>query len=346
MSTPLFVDPEISTQADGAQSSRVRVPLLKDPYEAFRQAYLVRTDTESEPFKDPVKTETPESPHIVAPPTCHVEESEGSGTSGARSRSSNSTAPLLPYHPLTHTTPVLVPSLGRTVRMAVRVSPVMSLTFSVSIAEEAAMPDLAFYKRFGSFYDSSPSPTFLVWKRYRGTSELILDTNSEGDELRDKDDDEEEDEEVEESLDSDSKSENAEEEGPTIEDEDPTTGDEGLAVGDESPGSERPERVSALRQPTLTTWIDPKDGIAYIDVLSYPPLAPLVQTPPSPEWSCGSVLVCPTHSIVPSPISSPMISLSVPSPVPSPATVEAEGFLTQLGAQVEMQEGLIRDHTV
>nr|GEW30879.1 hypothetical protein [Tanacetum cinerariifolium] len=339
MSTPVFVDLEISTQVDGAQSSRVPVPLLKDPYEAFRQAYLVRTDTESEPFEDPIKTETHESPHIVAPPTCHVEESEGCGTSSARSRSSDSTAPLLPYHPLTHTTPVLVPYLGRIVHMAVRVSPVMSLTFSVSIAEEAAMPDLSFHKRFWSFYDSSPSPTFLVWKRYRGTPELIVDTNSEGDELRDKDDVEEEDEEVEESSDSDSKSEDAKEEGPTIEDEDPATGDEGLAVRDESPGievesleSERPERVSALRQPTLTTWIDPKDGIAYIDVLSYPPPAPPVQTPPSPEWSCGSLLVCPTPSIIPSPISSPMISLFVPSPVPSPATVEAEGFLTQLGA--------------
>ncbi|GKB49834.1 hypothetical protein Tco_0900587, partial [Tanacetum coccineum] len=112
------------------------------------------------------------------------------------------------------------------------------------------------------------------------------------------------------------------------------------------PESERPERVSALRQPTLTTWIDLEDGIAYIDVPAYPPPAPPVQTPPSPEWSSGSLLVSPAPSIVPSPISSPMISLTVPSPVASPATAEAEGFLTELGAQVEMQGGLIRDHTV
>ncbi|GJU16037.1 hypothetical protein Tco_1144003, partial [Tanacetum coccineum] len=167
-------------------------------------------------------------------------------------------------------------------------------------------------------------------------------------------------------------------------DEGPTAGEEGLATGDEGPsmrleslglggdavvpesqqqaasvvemamgeplglgyGSLRDQRVLALRQPTLTTWIDPEDGIAYIDVPAYPPPAPPVQTPPSPEWSSGSLHVSPTPSIIPSPISSPMISLIIPSPVASPATAEAEGFLTELGAQVEMQGGLIRDHTV
>ncbi|GKB91504.1 hypothetical protein Tco_0963776 [Tanacetum coccineum] len=41
-----------------------------------------------------------------------------------------------------------------------------------------------------------------------------------------------------------------------------------------------------------------------------------------------------------------MIPLTVPSPVASPATAETEGFLTELGARVMMQGGLIRDHTV
>ncbi|GKB82720.1 hypothetical protein Tco_0949615 [Tanacetum coccineum] len=41
-----------------------------------------------------------------------------------------------------------------------------------------------------------------------------------------------------------------------------------------------------------------------------------------------------------------MILLTVPSPVASPAMTEAEGFLTEFGAQVKMQGGLIRDHTV
>ncbi|GJZ42908.1 hypothetical protein Tco_0590163 [Tanacetum coccineum] len=108
MSTLVFVGPEISPQADRAQRSRVPVPLLDDPYEAIRQAYLVGTDTESEPFEDPIETETPESPHTVAsptslhdstPPTCHVEESEGSDTSGARSTDHGSTTPLSPIDP-------------------------------------------------------------------------------------------------------------------------------------------------------------------------------------------------------------------------------------------------------
>ncbi|GJY71247.1 hypothetical protein Tco_0474950 [Tanacetum coccineum] len=238
----------------------------------------------------------------------------------------------------------------------------MSPGYSARIEEVAAMSDAAFRKRFRSSYESSPSPssTLLVWKRYKGTSELILGTNSE----------EEEDEEVEESSDSNSESEDAEDEGPATGDEGPTAGDEGLTAGDKGPGMrvkslglgedkavpegqqrvvsvvetvvgqgfgsvpepEGLERVSTFRQLTLTTWIDLEDGRTYIDVPAYAPLAPPVQTPPSLEWLSGSFLVSPTPSIVPSPVSSPMISLTVPSSVASPATTEAKGFLTELGA--------------
>ncbi|GKC35169.1 hypothetical protein Tco_1047553 [Tanacetum coccineum] len=41
-----------------------------------------------------------------------------------------------------------------------------------------------------------------------------------------------------------------------------------------------------------------------------------------------------------------MIPLTVPSLVATPAAVETEGFLTELGAQVVMQGGLIHDHVV
>ncbi|GKA25826.1 hypothetical protein Tco_0711935 [Tanacetum coccineum] len=105
------------------------------------------------------------------------------------------------------------------------------------------------------------------------------------------------------------------------------------------PEPERPERVSASRQPTLTTWTDPKDGMVYMDVPAYPPRAPPVQTPLSPEWSSGSLSISPAPFIVPSPILSPMIPLTVPSPVATPATAETEGFLTELGAQVKMYIG-------
>ncbi|GKE92203.1 hypothetical protein Tco_1573298 [Tanacetum coccineum] len=98
--------------------------------------------------------------------------------------------------------------------------------------------------------------------------------------------------------------------------------------------------------PTLTTWTDPEDGMVYIDVPAYPPPAPPVQTPPSPEWTFGPLPISPSPSVVPSPISSPMIPLTVPSLVAIPTTAETEGFLTELGAQVEIQGGLIRDHVV
>ncbi|GJU32373.1 hypothetical protein Tco_1175962 [Tanacetum coccineum] len=216
--------------------------------------------------------------------------------------------------------------------MAVRVPPAMSSGLSASIAEVAAMSESAFRKRFSSSYESSP---FVIFTRPFLTG------------MRD--------------------------EGSTAEDEDPAAGDEGLAARVEGPGmddesyclddeshgmddegrglddeihsgygsapeSERPERVSASRQPTLTTWTDPEDGMVYFDVLTYPPP---VQTPPSPKWTSGLLPISPSPSVVPSPVSSPMMSLIVPSPIATPATAE-----TELGAQVKMQGGLIRDHAV
>ncbi|GKB28512.1 hypothetical protein Tco_0867913 [Tanacetum coccineum] len=184
------------------------------------------------------------------------------------------------------------------------------------------MSESAFRKRFRSYYESSRSsspPDLPSRKRYRGKSELV-------------EEDDEEDEEIEESLDSDS----------GTGDEDPATGDEGpesdgLGVREEeeavpegphsllwggsgcgdsrqgsgsAPEPEIPERVSASRQPTLTTWTDSKDGMVYIDVPAYPPPAPHVQKPPSPEWSSSSLPISPAPSIVHSPISSPMIPLT------------------------------------
>nr|GFA25640.1 hypothetical protein [Tanacetum cinerariifolium] len=188
----VFVDLDISTQADEAQSSRVPVPLPEDPYETFREAYLVGTDTKSELIKG-----------------------------------------------------------------------------------------------------------------------------------------QEEDEEVEDSSDSDSESKDAKDEGPTVKDEDPAAGDEGLTAGDEALTAisepfglgygelRRQEIALAEGQMPSVFEIHPEDGIAYIDVPTYPPPAPPVQTPPSPEWTSAT-----------------------------PVTAETKGFFTKLGAQVEMHGGFIRDHTV
>nr|GEX12906.1 hypothetical protein [Tanacetum cinerariifolium] len=243
MSTLVFVEIEIFTQADGAQSSRVPVPLSKDPYEALMHAYLVGTDTKSEPFEG--KTEAPKLPRTVVsptalpdstPPTCHIEESEGSDMFGSRSMSSDSTTPLSPDHPLTHTTPTFVPILRRSARMAVRVLPMLLPSLSTSMAEVGAMSDLAFCKRFRSSYESSPSSSPLdipSRKRYQGTYELVEDDiDVEDDE---EGDDKEEDEEMEESLDFDSVSEGTENKGPAVED-DPAAGDKGLAARDEGLG--------------------------------------------------------------------------------------------------------------
>ncbi|GJW54023.1 hypothetical protein Tco_0098108 [Tanacetum coccineum] len=375
MSTLVFVNQESFTQADEAQSSRVP------------------------PFEDPIDTKTPESPLAIALPV-----------------------------PLSESTPhVLVPILRRTARMAVCVPHAMSSGLSTGMAEVAGMSKFAFCKRFQSSYESSPSmspPDLPSRKRYHGTSELV----------EDKEDDDEEDEEIEESMDSNSVSEDAEDEGPTVEDEDPAAGDEGLTTGVKGPGiddegyglydesrdiddggrsvesdglgleeeeeavpggqqqaasvigttvsaplglgygalrrrelaleegdvystfevgqgsrsaleSERPERVSAFRQPTLTTRIDPEDGMIYIDIPDYPPPAPPIQTPPLPEWTSGSLPISPSHSDISSPISSHMVPLTIPLTVPSliatPAAVETEGFLIELGAQVEMHGGEI-----
>ncbi|GKB62431.1 hypothetical protein Tco_0918617, partial [Tanacetum coccineum] len=289
-----FVDPEISTQADKAQSPRVPVPFFEDPYEAIRQSYLV-------------ETETPKLPHTVASPTSlpdstlptrHAKDSVDSDTFGARSTPSDSTALLSPDHPLTHASPTLVPILCRTARMVMRVPPAMSPGLSASIAKEK--------------------------------------------------DEEDEDEEVEETLDSDSESEDAKDEGPTVEDEDPAAGDEALVVKT-AVGKPLGLGYEALRHRDIALgegWIPSVFEAAYIDVPAYPPPAPPIQTPPSPEWSSGSLPVSLAPSIVLSPISSPMILLTVPSPIALPTTAEAEGYLTELGARVEMQGGLILDHTV
>nr|GEX40002.1 hypothetical protein [Tanacetum cinerariifolium] len=261
-----------------------------------RQAYLV-------------ETETPESLHTVA--------------------SLDSTPPTsLPDSTL----PTLVPILYSTACIAVRVPPAMSPGLSTSIAEVAVMSDSAFSKRFRSSYNSlsssSSPPDLPSQKRYRGTSELVDDDEEEEDEKEE--DDKKEDDEVEESLNFDIESlslkrdevvpEGQHREASVVK----TVVGEPLGLGygtlrrreialgdgrmpsvfkvghssESVPEPERPKRVSAFRQPTLTTWIYPED----------------------------------VPSISPLPISSPMIPLTIPSPVASPVIAETGGFLTELGA--------------
>ncbi|GJY41964.1 hypothetical protein Tco_0429234 [Tanacetum coccineum] len=262
--------------------------------------------------------------------------------------------------------------------MDVRVQPTMSPGCSARIAEVAAMSDVAFRKRFRSPYESSPSPspTLPVWKRHRGTSELVLSADSEADELGNEED----------SLDSDSGCEGAEDEGLAAGDEDPGMRDEGFGLGEDevvpkgqqqvasivettveeplglgqgsgsAPEPERLERVLAFRQHTLTTWTDPEDNTIYIDVPTYPPPVPPIQTPPLPDWTPGSLPISPSHSDVPSPVSSPLISLTVLSPVATPTAtipidedqfieVSAQEFGTGVGERCYDIWSFVEAHT-
>ncbi|GJZ78639.1 hypothetical protein Tco_0643476 [Tanacetum coccineum] len=349
ISSQVFVDPESSTQADRAQSSRVPVPLPDDPYEAIRQAYLDGTDTESEPFEDTIDTKTLESPLAIAPSI-----------------------------PLSESTPpVLVPNLYRTTRMAVRVPPAMSSGLSTSMAGVAAMSESVL--RTSELVEDSEEDNDEEDEEIEESMDsdsVSEDAKDEGPTAEDEDPAAED-----EGLTAGVEGPGMDDEGYGLDDESRSIDDEGHSVERDILGleeeavprgqqqaapvvgtvtsaplglgygalrrqSERPERVSALRQPTLTTWTDPKDGMIYIDIPDHPPPAPPVQTPPSPEWTSGSLLISLSHSDVPSPILSPMIPLTVPFPIATPAAVEIEGFLTELRAHVEMQRGLIRNHAV
>ncbi|GKF50586.1 hypothetical protein Tco_0147053, partial [Tanacetum coccineum] len=154
MSTPTYVDSETITQ-------------------------LVDTDTESDPEEAPSEAEELQSLGSRVP--LMGEEFEAVEPSGTRndsshsSASSDSTTPLSPDHPLTHVSPTPTPT---------RVS------FHPRIAEAAALSPSSFRKRYRSSDETSSSSSSLtlpVRKRYRGTSELILDTDSEGDELGEED---------------------------------------------------------------------------------------------------------------------------------------------------------------
>ncbi|GKA22270.1 hypothetical protein Tco_0708232 [Tanacetum coccineum] len=299
MSTLAYVDSETITQADGVQSSRVPVPLPDDPHVAVRQAY---------------------------------EEFEASKPSGTRTISSHfpvssdSTTPLSPDHPLTHVSPTLTPTRVsfhcKTARIAMLTQQTLSLGMSSRIAEAAALSLSYFCKRYISSYEIlSSSLTLPVRKRYRGTSELILDTDREGDELREEGTEEDADDERE-SQGLDDEGQGLDNEGHSLDDESQGLEDEGLGLEEEEvvpDGQQQAVPVvetatseplglgyGALRHRELTVGNDR----VYTDILAYVPLAAPVQTPSSLEWSFGSLPVLPSSPVVLSPIASPVATLT------------------------------------
>ncbi|GKE93271.1 hypothetical protein Tco_1574366 [Tanacetum coccineum] len=295
------------------------MPLLEDLYEAIRQAYLDGTNTESEPFEEPIDTEILESPLAIAPPISLSES----------------------------TPPVLIPILSRTVHMVVRVPHAMSSGLSTSMVEVAAMSEFALRKRFQSSYESSLSvspPDLPSRNRYR---------NDEGPTAEDEDP-AAEDEGLtagvegpgihdegyglnDERHGGDDKSRGIDEEGHSVE-------SDGLGLKEEEEAAPRGQQQAApvagiamstllglgygaLRHRELALEegdvYNPEDDMIYINIPDYPPPAPPVQTPPSPKWTSGSLPISPSHYDIPSPVSSPIIPLSVPSPIATPTTVKA-----------------------
>ncbi|GKA05784.1 hypothetical protein Tco_0684904 [Tanacetum coccineum] len=323
MSTPVFVDPESSTQADKAQSSRVPLPLPKDPYEAIRQAYLDGTDTESEPFEDPIDTETPESPLTVAPPASLPES----------------------------TPPILVLILRRIARIAVRVPPAMSSGLSTCMAEVAAMSESpkeddneedeeieeSLHSDSVSEDAKDEGPTAEDEGPAVGDEGLAARVEGPGtdDESYGLDDESHGMDDESHGLGDEDHSVESDRLGLKKEEEEVVPGGQqqadpvmgitvsaplGLGYGafrrrelalqedyvystfeirqgfGSAPESERPERVSTSRQPSLTTWTDPEDGMVYINVPTYPPPPP-VQTLPSNEWTSDAGGLIHDHAV-------------------------------------------------
>nr|GEV92652.1 hypothetical protein [Tanacetum cinerariifolium] len=108
---------------------------------------------------------------------------------------SDSTSPLSHDHPLTQKSPTPTPSqasyYSSTARMTVRTQPTLSPGYSAKLTEAMTLSPLSFHKRYKSSYETpsssaSPasSPTLPIRKRYQGTFELILETKTEGPQMR------------------------------------------------------------------------------------------------------------------------------------------------------------------
>ncbi|GJY92822.1 hypothetical protein Tco_0508604 [Tanacetum coccineum] len=266
------------------------------------EAQLVDTDTESDPEEAPSKAK--ESQPLGSRVPLMSVEFEASNPSGTRtvsshsSVSSNSTAPLSPDHPLNHVLPTLTPT---------RVSFHCRTTHMASYRSSYETPS------------PSSSPTLPVRKIYKGTSELILDTDSEEDELGEEDTEEDD-------------SSDADDERQAV--------SEPLGLGYGAAKRRALESTEEISPSTheVGRALDPKDGRVYTDILTYIPLVAPVQTPPSLEWSLGSLQVSPSSPIVPSPIASPVATLA--------ATISVdEDQFTEVGAQLEFHGGILQDHT-
>ncbi|GJS35477.1 hypothetical protein Tco_0533859 [Tanacetum coccineum] len=258
-------------------------------------------------------------------------EPTGTRTDSSHSSAlSDSTTPLSPDYPITHVSPTPTPTRVsfhcRIAHMDVRTQPTLSPGMSARIGEADTLSPSSFCKRYRSSYDtSSSSPTLSGRKRYRGTSELILNTDSQGDELGEEDTEEDESSDTDDERDS----QGLDDEGHGLGDEDHGLGDESQGLEGEGLGLEKEEEVAPE---------DLEDDRVYTDVPAYAPPAAPVQTPPSLEWSSGSLPISPSSPVFPSPIASPMATPT------ATILVDKDQFI-KVGAQLELHGSILHDHT-
>ncbi|GJW86615.1 hypothetical protein Tco_0161955 [Tanacetum coccineum] len=168
-----------------------------------------------------------------------------------------------------------------------------------------------FLSRYGTRIDSSIHHIIISIselrgeKRYRGTPELILDTDSEGDELGEVDTKEDEEDESDESQ-------GLEDAGFGLEEEE---ADQAVLVVETALSKSLRLGYGALRRHELAVEEDQVPSTFEIPemteftmtlLLMSPQFAPCLGYPPSPEWSLSSLLVSPSSTVVTSPTSSPV----------------------------------------
>ncbi|GKA74588.1 hypothetical protein Tco_0780890 [Tanacetum coccineum] len=298
MSTPAHFESKIISYTVGAQSSRVPTPLPDDLYVAVRQAHLVDTDTKSEPKEAPSEIE--EFQPLVSRVPLIDEEFEVSEPSDTRITSSHSSASSDSTAPLSPDHPLTQTSPTR-------------VSFHCRTAHMART------------------------LRMRVDS----DTKREGSE--------------DEGHGSEDEGRSLEDEGPGLkEDEEEATPEGqqqavlivytaadkplGLGYGALRHQQQRVEETPTPRPRVRITWVDPVDGKIYTDIpVDVPPARVPVQTPPSPDWSSGSLPVSPLSPAVPTPVASP-----VTTPAATIAVDEDE-FL-EVGAQLELHGSILHDH--
>ncbi|GKD22446.1 hypothetical protein Tco_1224149 [Tanacetum coccineum] len=196
----------------------------------------------------------------------------------------------------------------------------------------------SFRKRYISFYEtpsSLPSPTssltLPIRKRYQGSYEPILDTETEDDESEAEGVRSGSKESEDEGPDSEGKEAASEQQQQAVLVED-TTANEPLGLGYRAA---RCRALELVEDPAPSTF---EDGTIYLDIEIDPRSRAPVQTPGLPEWSFGSLPISQASLIVPSLVASPVTTLVA-------ITVVEEDKFIKVGAQLELHRSILEDHT-